>query len=131
MAKSRNHPLAAGVAAVVGVWLLLRLGGDRGWFATLILFGPRWFCALPLAVLGPLAGLMRRRMLVHVAGAALLILGPIMGFCLPWARLTAPGRPAIRVLTRNVKGHYKDNVALDKLIGDAAPDTTCWSYART
>jgi endonuclease/exonuclease/phosphatase (EEP) superfamily protein YafD len=45
-----------------------------------------------------------------------------MGFCLPWARLAAPSRPALRVLTCNVKGHCKDNEALDELIRDAAPD---------
>ena len=27
---------------VLAVWLLLRLGGDRWWLATLMLFGPRW-----------------------------------------------------------------------------------------
>jgi vancomycin resistance protein VanJ len=122
------------VAAVAVVWLLLRLGGDRWWFATLILFGPRWFCVLPLAVLGPLAAFMRRRMLVHLAATALLVFGPLMGFCLPWARLAASGRPAIRVLTCNVKGHCKDNAALDDLIRDAAPDIValqgCWHQAR-
>jgi len=98
------------------------MGGDRWWFSTLILFGPRWLCALPLALLGPLAGLMRRRMLAPLAAAPLLVFGPIMGFCLPWARLATPGRSAIRVLTCNVKGHCNDNPALDELIRDTAPD---------
>jgi endonuclease/exonuclease/phosphatase (EEP) superfamily protein YafD len=110
------------LAMVIAVWLLLRLGGDRWWFATLVLFGPRWLCALPLTVLGPLAGLLRRRMLLPLAAAALLVFGPLMGFCLSWARLAAPSRPAIRVLTCNLKGHCNDNAALDDLIRDAAPD---------
>jgi endonuclease/exonuclease/phosphatase (EEP) superfamily protein YafD len=110
------------LAAVAAVWLLLRLGGDRWWFATLVLFGPRWLCALPLAVLSPAAGLLRRWMLVPLAAAALLVFGPVMGLCLPWARLTAPRGPALRVLTCNVKGACRDNAALDQLVRDAAPD---------
>ena len=42
------------VVAVFVVWLLLLFGGDRWWFPTLILFGPRWLSALPLLVLAPL-----------------------------------------------------------------------------
>lgn len=110
------------LALVAAVWMLLYLGGDRWWFATLVLFGPRWFCALPLAVLAPLTLLMRRRMLLPLAGAALLVFGPIMGFCLPWARLAGSGGPTIRLLTCNVKGNGRDNPALDALIRDAAPD---------
>jgi endonuclease/exonuclease/phosphatase (EEP) superfamily protein YafD len=87
-----------------------------------------------LVVLGPLAGFVRRWMLVPVVAAAMLVLGPIMGFCLPWARLAAPRRPAIRVLTCNLKGHCKDNPALDALIRDAVPDIValqgCWHQAR-
>jgi endonuclease/exonuclease/phosphatase (EEP) superfamily protein YafD len=122
------------VAAVAAVWLLLRLGGDRWWFSTLILFGPRWFLALPLVPLGLLAALARRRLLVPLTAAALAILGPIMGFCIPWARCVAPKGPGIRVLTCNVKGHCKDNAALDELIRATAPDIValqgCWHQVR-
>ncbi len=122
------------LALVIAVWLLLRLGGDRWWFATLVLFGPRWICALPLAVLGPLAGLMCRRTMLPLAVAALLVFGPIMGFCLPWARLAGHSRPAVRVLTCNVKGHGNDNAALDGLIRDSAADIValqgCWGQPR-
>ena len=41
--------------AVVGVWAVLWFAGDRWWFATLMLFGPRWVYAAPMAVLVPLA----------------------------------------------------------------------------
>ncbi|MGA2065050.1 MAG: endonuclease/exonuclease/phosphatase family protein [Thermoguttaceae bacterium] len=122
------------VASLAAGWLLLRLGGDRWWFPTLILFGPRWLCAVPLLVLTPLAGLMYRRMLWPLSAAALIVVGPIMGFCVPWATLTARDRPAIRVLTCNVKGRCQDNEALDELIRDAAPDVValqgCWHQVR-
>ena len=78
------------VAAVLVVWLLLRFAGDRWWFATVMLFGPRWLCAVPLAALVPAAALFRRRMLWVLGATAIVVVGPIMGLCLPWARL----RPA-------------------------------------
>ena len=87
--------------------------------------GPLWpALALCAAVdrVGAAGGPWRRRMLLPLAAAALLVFGPLMGFCLSWARLAAPSRPAIRVLTCNLKGHCNDNAALDDLIRDAAPD---------
>ena len=81
------------VAVLAVVWLLLRFGGDRWWFATLILFGPRWLCAVPLAALVPAAALVRRRLLWPLTAAAVVAIGPIMGFCLPWARLAPRAAP--------------------------------------
>ena len=96
-------------------------GGDRWWFATLILFGPRWLCAVPLAALVPAAALVRRRLLWPLTAAAVVAIGPIMGFCLPWARLAPPSSPTLRVLTCNLKGRCRDNTALDDLIRTPAP----------
>jgi len=122
------------LALVLVVWLLLGFGGDRWWLATVMLFGPRWVYGLPLLVLGPLAVLLRRRLLGPLLAAALVVVGPIMGFCLPWARLVAPHGPALRVLTCNVKGHCRDNAALNELIRTASPDVValqgCWGDVR-
>ena len=49
-------------------------------------------------------------------------MGPIMGLCLPWARLVGPSGPTIRVLTCNVKGRCCDNAALNELIRVTEPD---------
>ena len=54
-------------AAIVGVWLVIRLAGDRWWLATLMLFGPRWVYATPALVLLPLALALRRRLLWPIA----------------------------------------------------------------
>jgi vancomycin resistance protein VanJ len=117
------------LAAVLAVWLLLRLAGDRWWFATVILFGPRWLCALPLAVLAPAAVLFQRRLLWVLATAAIVVFVPVMGLCIPWARLAAGDGPSLRVLTCNVKGQC-NNAALDDLIEQTAPDIValqgCW-----
>jgi len=110
------------VALLPVAWLLLDVGGDRWWLATVMLFGPRWVYALPLIFLVPVAAIWRRRLLWPLAAGALAVLGPIMGLCLPWARLIAPHGPRLRVLTCNVKGHSHDNAALNELIRTAAPD---------
>ena len=122
------------VAVVLAVCLLLRFAGDRWWFATVILFGPRWLCALPLVVLAPAAGLVRRRLLWVLAGTAIMVFGPIMGFCIPWGRLATADGPTLRVLTCNLKGRCCDNATIDKLIEETKPDIValqgCWAELR-
>lgn len=122
------------VSFVFGLWLLLLLGGDRWWFPTVILFGPRWFSALPLLLLMPAVLLTRRRLLWALFAAAIVIVGPLMGFCFPWARLVATSGPSLRVLTCNVKGKCANNKALDELINQTLPDVValqgCWSEVR-
>ena len=104
------------VAAVMAVWLLLWLGGDRWWLATVILFGPRWLCTVPLAVLWLTALLVRRRSLWVLAAAAIVALVPVMGFCFPWGWLTAGNGPSLRVLSSSVKCHCYNNQRLEELI---------------
>jgi endonuclease/exonuclease/phosphatase (EEP) superfamily protein YafD len=122
------------LAVLVASWFLMHFAGDRWWFATLVLFGPRWLGVTPLLVLVPAAALLRRRLLWVLALAGFLAVGPIMGLCVPWERFALPPGPSIRVLTCNVKGHSRDNAALDALIRDANPDIValqgCWGEVR-
>jgi endonuclease/exonuclease/phosphatase (EEP) superfamily protein YafD len=104
---------------------LLCLGGDRWWFATMMLFGPRWIYALPLAVLVPIVVLVRPRLLWLLAVAGAIVLGPVMGFCVPWPweRLFAAEGPTVRILTCNVQGgNHLDSEALPALIRRLRPD---------
>jgi vancomycin resistance protein VanJ len=130
MARATAWSVWLYLAMVVAVVLLLRIGGDRWWFPTVILFGPRWFFALPLLLLTPLSGFQRRCMLIPLLVAGLIVFGPLMGCCFPWASLTAPPGPTIRVLTCNLKGRCYDNQSLNELIRTAAPDVValqgCW-----
>jgi endonuclease/exonuclease/phosphatase (EEP) superfamily protein YafD len=52
----------------------------------------------------------------------------------PWGRLVSAGGPSVRVLTCNVKGHCKDNAALNALIREENPDVValqgCWGEVR-
>jgi vancomycin resistance protein VanJ len=110
--------------AVVAVWLLMYLGGDRWWFATVVLFGPRWLLVIPLPlILPPAFFYCRRLLLVLLFPVGLILLGPIMGFCLPWGRASAPANSqVVRILTCNIDGKSHDDAALAALIQQTAPD---------
>jgi vancomycin resistance protein VanJ len=110
------------VLFIVGVWLLLRLSGDRWWFATVILFGPRWLLAIPMLALLPMAAWLRRHMLWPLLGAGLVLLGPVLGLCVPWGRHSAADMPVLRVLTCNVDGEAVDMRALAALIEQTGAD---------
>lgn len=119
-------------AIVVGLCLLLHLASDRWWLATLILYGPRWPCALPLAVLLPAAVLCRRRLLGLLAAVSVVLVFPLMGLCVPWAAVVRPAcrGPTVRVLTCNVHGRDLDPAPLAAFIASARPDVVAlqsWS----
>jgi vancomycin resistance protein VanJ len=112
-----------GVLLVLAGWAVVH-AGDLWWPATLLLFGPRWLFALPLVPLLIAALLWRRRSLLVVLLALLLVFGPLMGFHVPW-RGSPPAAPPgwrVRVLTCNI--HYKIPVKspLQRLLADASPD---------
>ncbi len=94
------------LAVVLGLWALLQWA-DLWWPATVFLFAPRWLCALPLVVLLPAAGLVRRpRLLVPLGLAAVVVAGPVTGLCVPWRALLSaePAGPRLRVMTCNLHG---------------------------
>lgn len=112
-----------GVVLVLAGWAVVH-AGDLWWPATLLLFGPRWLFALPLIPLLLAAILCRRRSLPLVLFALLFVLGPLMGFHVPWhgASPAAPTGWRVRVLTCNM--HYKIPLksSLERLLAEAAPD---------
>jgi endonuclease/exonuclease/phosphatase (EEP) superfamily protein YafD len=101
--------------------------GDRGWLATLFLFGPRWICAIPLPFLAIAAAVCHRRMLLPLAIAAVVIVGPVMGFEMHWP--AAAGQVTLRVLTCNVGGQMIGTSALADLIDQARPDVVALQEA--
>lgn len=107
---------------VVATWITLYRGGDQWWLATVLLFGPRWIYALPLVVLLPGVLVARRRLLWPLALAIVLLVGPVMGFCVPWKTLAGTEEPALRVLSWNVQGGFESNEALAALIRSTRPD---------
>lgn len=116
------------VAAMLGLWLMIRLAADRWWPATLVIFGPRWIWALPLAGLVLAALAFRRRALITLGIGAILLVGPVMGFCLPWDKWlvkTASGT-RVRVLTCNVENVDLNAHALRGVMDDVQPDVVAF-----
>lgn len=87
---------------VLAVWVLLHYFADRWWVATVLLFGPRWFAALPLICFVPLALVLDRKAMVPLSLAGLLVFWPIMGFNLSLRRSSAVAVPDLRLLTYNI-----------------------------
>ena len=122
--------VAAYLAVVLLVWALLRFYADVWWPATLLLFGPRWICALPLAVLAPLALARDRRLLAPLAIAAIVIVFPILGFNVAALHRTpiAPAEPTstpprhVRLMTYNVGDDNSSGADLFHLLEQISPD---------
>jgi endonuclease/exonuclease/phosphatase (EEP) superfamily protein YafD len=119
------------LVAIVALWVLL-FAADRWWPATLLMFGPRWVLALPAVVLVP-AVAWRRRLLAVVLIALAVVLGPIMGLCLPWraARTAGSGDWHVRVLTWNVHYRRPTAEAVQRLIDEAQPDLAAFQEWHT
>jgi vancomycin resistance protein VanJ len=94
--------LAVALAAAALIWFL----ADRWWPATVLLFGPRWILLLPLPLLLPLVLLRDRPLLVPLALATLIVLGPVVGLHSGWRRLFVRPDPSrdIRVMSFNTEG---------------------------
>jgi endonuclease/exonuclease/phosphatase (EEP) superfamily protein YafD len=106
--------------AIVALWAWMHFEGDRSWAATLFLFGPRWVCALPLALLVPAAAVWHRRMLWLLAVTGLVILVPILGF---QVHVGGAGEPyVLRVLTCNVGQRRFHPEKLARLVEHEQPD---------
>jgi len=108
--SSSKRLLVVGVWAYVAAIALTGIGlwqlGDRWWPMTALLFGPRWLILLPLLVLLPVAFRLDKRMMVPLVAAAVIGLGPVMGFRIGIRRwfTSAPEAQTIRVATFNAAG---------------------------
>jgi len=120
------------LAVVLTVWLALYTASDRWWLATALLFSPRWVWLLPLTVLALAAVVAGRRTWLPVALALVVVVGPVMGLCLPWPSLagqTAKGL-TFRFLTCNVHGKQLDPAALAELLTTTNRDVVALQECR-
>ena len=123
----RLRPLVAGCGlayalAIVTVWALLQLG-DFHWLPTLLMFGPHWVWAVPVAIIIPMM-LMTRLVVpgVLLSGLSSLLLGSIAGFCIPEAGVSTRLGAPLRVLSCNVQGLPKGSAKLRQLLERLDPD---------
>lgn len=117
----------AGLALTGSLCVLLWTLGDRWWPVTAVLYGPRWLLLPPLAALAVAAlvppvqrGVPARRVLVPVAAALAVALGPWLGFRFGWRSIlpAADDESALRVVSYNVQGGDRVAPRLDELLRD-------------
>jgi endonuclease/exonuclease/phosphatase (EEP) superfamily protein YafD len=113
-APASSAPVDVGLWAATGMalagtaltaFLFWRLA-DVWWPATVLLFGPRWVLLLPVGALALAAVVRDRALMLPLAVAAAVIVGPIMGFRTGWrALLVRPDADRdITVVTFNIGG---------------------------
>lgn len=106
--------------AIIALWLWMRSRGDIGPWATIFLFGPRWLCMLPLALLAPLAAVWQRRLWWVLLISLIIALVPVCGFRL---NLPQPDAPyTLRIVTCNVDQQHYSASALAGLVRSLDPD---------
>jgi endonuclease/exonuclease/phosphatase family metal-dependent hydrolase len=112
------------LSAVLAIWALIWIAGDRWWLATMFLFSPRWILFIPLLLLIPLSLFFRRRWLWGLLGIAILIAWPIMDLRITRRGLFPQDRTpqSLRILTLNTHFGVLDPVALRALIASTNPD---------
>ena len=112
------------VLVVVLVYLVLHWAGDEWWAASLLLFGPRWLGLLPLLVLVPMAVVLRRRLLIPLAGVSVLFVFGVLGFCMPlrWRAFAVDSEKTVSLLTCNVQGGECRWDQVWQLIQQESPD---------
>jgi len=119
------------LAGLIATWLFLWLAADRWWPATVLMYIPAWTFGLPLLLLGPAAVVTRARsMAVLLAGA--LVIGPLMGLCVPWRAWLGSdgGGTRVRVLTCNVHYEQTEAVRFRALLDETKPDIVALQYSR-
>ncbi len=100
-------------------WMFQR--GDVGTFATILLFGPRWLCGIPLPLVAIAALVWRRKLLWAPAATAVVIVFPFMGCEANWSAW-GDEPAAFRMLTYNIERGAVDIPRLARMIAETKPD---------
>ena len=108
---------------VLGIFTLIRFAGERWWPATVLLFSPRWVWIAPLALLIPMAAIVRRRLTLPALLAAVVVLFGIMDFRVPWRLMLPDGgrRNSISLFTCNLHGNQADAAVLNAFVNQTRP----------
>ena len=118
-------------AAALVQWILIRWLGDVWWMGTVVLFAPRWPLLIPLAGVAALCLVWQRRLLRVNLATALVLLGLVMGFCVPTS-FGGIGKNefSLRVLTANT-GDGVNAAKLQEQIEAAAPDVIAFQESTS
>lgn len=125
--RSRWRPVKAAlwlyVAGLLATAGALHSTSDRWWIATLLMFAPRWIWGLPLGLFVLLVASDFRRLALPFGLALAIVLGPIMGLCVPWRSPFETEKPvlSVRVLSCNGDSRELDPVRLRALLNEVHP----------
>ncbi len=110
-------------AGVLCIWALLRFCGDVWWFATVLLYGPRWIYLLPMCFFLPVSVLWERRYLIPLGLIAGIIIWPVMGFNVAFPKKNIPDTAfTLRVVTYNVQRWEVNKEEFAALLDAVQPD---------
>ena len=98
------------------------LAGDRVWWGTLLIFGPRWIWGIPFPFLALAWGRLSCRRRSCLIVSAILYGYFIVGFNVPVAFFASSDLPAIRFMTLNLEGGETDWQKLQRLLDLYQPD---------
>lgn len=125
-ARQRGARLAAWTAwgtllLALVAWALLAWRSEQWLLPTLLLYGPRLLLGIPLAVIALVVVLADRRLVLPMALAAIVLVGPISGGRLGWRGWFASGAPvSVRVMTLNLGARMLDRPAGQLLLETGA-----------
>jgi vancomycin resistance protein VanJ len=103
---------------VLIVFSIVHFETDRWWLGTALSCGPKWPGLVPLALLVPLAAVLRARLLLPLIASALVYLFGIMGLCVPWPWDAAQAVPTemVTMMSWNAEGGATDWKSVRQLI---------------
>ena len=111
------------MAIVAALAIVLWTQGDEWWPATVLLFVGRWVLLIPLLALVPAAVLVRPLALAPLALAAVITVGPFMGFRIGLRRLLPHAAGThVRVVTFNADGGDRIGADLALVVAQWEPD---------
>lgn len=110
------------LACVATVWALFRLQGDRWWFATLLMYGPRWIYVVPFIVLVPVVLFLQPRLILPLGCTGAVAIGSLMGFYVPWRTWGQSSPTALRVLSFNIERYQATGQDFSTLLNQNQPD---------
>ena len=134
LTERRHRKILLGSAIGYGLVILLaslmaRVVGDAWWPGLVLLMSPRWLFLIPAMPLLFCSWHMKRPLIGGmIVVEVLFILGPLMGFGLPWGRLgkPVPRTPTLRIMTFNRGGGSNDTARFAQYLERHKIDVVCF-----
>ncbi|NWH05049.1 endonuclease/exonuclease/phosphatase family protein [Desulfobacter latus] len=105
------------------IYGIMYWGGDKWWFATVLLYGPRWIYLLPMCVLFPLSLFGVRQSLFFLLFVGVFIVWKVLGFNFALSNsVDSDATGLLRVLTYNVNRWAVNAEEVSELIELVQPD---------